>query len=725
MIPMENLRTEIGDVARMMSALSHDDLPGLGKVLNALEALEASFKGDGFEDVLHLSTLIRKYIETIVLGEQCDLEPIKEGLVLMKAMARHLAKGEAFGFETDDVITMLKTSDDGTVDMQPEPVQTESVKSQAVRPLDDDDVDILGDFIIESRENLETIEVNLIELEENPGDSEIINTIFRPFHTIKGISGFLDLRKINALSHCTENLLDSARKGKFTIDNEITDVILQAVDVLKKLIDMVERGLEIGMTADDGDIEIDSLVARIEKMDRADKTPDESPKMGEILVKKGSLDEEQLNQALNMQQQKPDKKLGEILVEEGAADSRDVISALREQKRTRKANVLQVKVDTSKLDNLVDLTGELVIAQSMLRQNAGNSSGSNQKLSQNLNQLGQIVSNIQKIAMSMRMVPISATFQKMVRLVRDLSKSCNKDVALTMSGEETEIDRNVVEALYEPMVHMIRNSIDHGLESADERKQSGKPEKGNITLKAYHKGGNIVIEISDDGRGLNTISIFEKAMKLGLVEADSALSDTEIFQLIMKPGFSTAKEITDISGRGVGMDVVKKAIEGLNGRVDIHSQEGKGSTFVITLPLTLAIIEGMLVRIGQERFIVPTMAILESFKPRKEDYFTVEGKEEMLMFRKNLIPLIRLNKICNVDMDYQEVWNNIAIVVENNKEQRGLLIDELLGKEEYVIKSLGESLKGIRGLAGGAIMGDGKVGLILDIGGLFDVAANP
>jgi two-component system chemotaxis sensor kinase CheA len=231
-----------------------------------------------------------------------------------------------------------------------------------------------------------------------------------------------------------------------------------------------------------------------------------------------------------------------------------------------------------------------------------------------------------------------------------------------------------------------------------------------------------VIEISDDGRGLNRLKILEKAISVGLIDQSADLTDSEIFQLIMSPGFSTASTITDISGRGVGMDVVKKAIENLNGHLDIRSTEGKGSTFVITLPLTLAIIEGMLIRVGHERFIVPTMAILESFRPKKEDYFTVEGKGEMLMFRKSLIPLIRLNRICNVEMDNREVWNNIAIVVENNKAQRGILIDELLGKEEFVIKSLGESLKGIKGLAGGAILGDGKVGLILDIAGLFDVA---
>lgn len=720
---MEQIKKELGELARVVSSLSYDDIPGLGKTLNVFETFEKQLGDSRYEDVRVVSKHVRQYIESIVLAEQSDLEPLKDAVHLMMAMVRQLSKGDSFTFEYDDVLKKLSKPDGQACDIEKkEPKQTTT--NRPARRLEEEDEEILGDFIIESRENLETIEVNLIDLEDNPDDMEIINAIFRPFHTIKGISGFLDLRRINALSHCTENLLDSARKGIFIIDHEITDVILQSVDMLKKLIGNVEKGLEIGMTADNSDIDIDSLVDRIERLNSSRGEAGAPRLIGEILINKGAIDQEGLDDALTNQRNHPEKKLGEILVEEAGVESREVISALREQKRSRRVGGFQVKVDTTKLDNLVDLTGELVIAQSMLRQNAGNAETSKQKLSQNLNQLGQIVSNIQKIAMSMRMVPISSTFQKMVRLVRDLSKSCNKDVALIMSGEETEIDRNVVEALYEPMVHMIRNSIDHGLESSADRKRSGKSEKGTITLRAYHKGGNIVIEISDDGRGLNTINILEKAMKLGLVDADSVLSDSEIFQLIMKPGFSTAKEITDISGRGVGMDVVKKAIESMNGRVDIHSAQGKGSTFIITLPLTLAIIEGMLIRIGNERFIVPTMAILESFKPRKEDYFTVEGKGEMLMFRKSLIPVIRLNRICGVTMDHSEVWNNIAIVVENNKEQRGLLIDELLGKEEYVIKSLGESLKNIKGLAGGAIMGDGKVGLILDVGGLFDVAMN-
>lgn len=725
------LLAEIQALICLSTNITGDDIPKLGIILNALAKFEENLSGELFNDILKISKKIRGYIKKLIINVEVKPSPIADGLILLRAMLRSLYKNKPFSFGIDDVVESL--GDDPTVafsDVSPEVPEKEKpeepIRDEIVQPvtnLSDEDTDILGDFILEARDNLESIEIGLIELEQTPEDTEIINAIFRPFHTIKGVSGFLDLKKINALSHSTENLLDSSRQGDFIIDHDIADTILKAVDVLKQLIDKVEQGLEIGKTADDSDIRINSLISRIEALNQSGGNDSETTKpLGEMLVGQGTINDLELSKALKTQQKFPEKKLGEILVEDQKIESREIISALRGQKRVRRQAAPQVKVDTNKLDNLVDLTGELVIAQSMLRQRNSATSVKDQKLLQNLNQLGQIVSNIQKIAMSMRMVPIKATFQKMVRLVRDLSRNCKKDVALEMFGEDTEIDRNVVEALYEPMVHMIRNSIDHGLETDEEREASEKAAKGTVSLRAYHKGGNIVIEISDNGKGLSKFNILEKAINSGLITGEEDLSDADIFQLIMAPGFSTAETITDISGRGVGMDVVKKAIKDLNGRIDIQSVEGEGSTFTISLPLTLAIIEGMLVRVGQEKFIIPTMAIVESFRPTKKDYYTVEQKNEMLMFRESLIPIVRLNRICEVSMDSQNIWENIVVVVESKDDQRGILIDELLGKEEFVIKNLGETLKGIKGLAGGAILGDGRVGLIIDISGIFDAA---
>ncbi|MBN1105304.1 MAG: chemotaxis protein CheA, partial [Deltaproteobacteria bacterium] len=589
--------------------------------------------------------------------------------------------------------------------------------------LSDEDRQILGDFVIESLENLGTIEVNLINLEQDPTDRETINAIFRPFHTIKGVSGFLGLSKINRLGHSAENLLDKARNGELKVEGAIIDVILESVDALKKMIEGVREGLENGSSLDSG-IDTGPVISHIEAILSDSEHLGDKP-LGEILVEKGAASAEDVKSGLHRQKEDPSRRIGEILVEEKRAETKDVISALRDQKKFNRQHIdLQVKVDTKKLDNLVDLTGELVINQAMLRQNQWILTAKDQKLYHNLNQLNQITSGLQKTAMSMRMVPIKNTFQKMVRLVRDLSRGSGKEVALDMSGEDTEIDRNVVEELYEPMVHMIRNAVDHGIESPDEREKAGKERHGTIALKAYHRGGHIMIEIRDDGRGLDKERILEKARSFHLIADESKMQESEIFNLIFQAGFSTAAMVTDISGRGVGMDVVKKGIEKLRGKVEINSTAGKGSVFIISLPLTLAIIEGMVVRVGKERYIIPALTILESFRPEKNQYSTVAGKGEMILTRGRLVPLVRLDRIFRVKGDSEQPWDGLVVAVENDGHHRCLLLDELMGKEEVVIKSLGQGLKDIRGIAGGAILGDGRVGLILDISGIFEISQN-
>jgi two-component system chemotaxis sensor kinase CheA len=311
-----------------------------------------------------------------------------------------------------------------------------------------------------------------------------------------------------------------------------------------------------------------------------------------------------------------------------------------------------------------------------------------------------------------------------VRVVRDTAKKKGRKVRLDLEGEGTEIDRNMVEKFYEPLVHMVRNSVDHGIESAEERAAAGKPEEGTVVLAAYHKGGNVCIEIRDDGKGLDRDKIVAKALEKGLVgEAEvEGISDEEAFHLIFKPGFSTADQVTEISGRGVGMDVVQRTIDELRGKVEISSTPGEGSTFVIALPLTLAIIDGMVVEVGSERFILPTISVAESLRPRKEEYNTVQGKGEMIMIRGNLLPLIRLHQVVRVEPEHAQPWEGLLVVVEHHGQRRCLMVDRLVGRQEVVIKSLGESLKDVKVVAGGAIMGDGRVGLILDVEGVFRYA---
>jgi two-component system chemotaxis sensor kinase CheA len=374
-----------------------------------------------------------------------------------------------------------------------------------------------------------------------------------------------------------------------------------------------------------------------------------------------------------------------------------------------------VKLDTQKLDSLVDLVGELVIAQSMVVQDPEVQRLSSRHLARTLRQLGRITTELQRTAMSLRMVPIRRTFQKMTRLVRDLAAQQGKQVQLIVEGEETELDRNIVEQLSDPLVHMIRNSVDHGIELPEARVSHGKPALGTIRLSAAHQRGGIVIAIQDDGKGLDRDRILAKARERGLIKPEANPTEAETFALVFAPGFSTAEKVTDVSGRGVGMDVVQRNIEKLRGKIEIQSVPGQGATFTIVLPLTLAIIDGMLVGVGDDRYIIPTLSVRESFRPRPGMVTTVQERGEVVSVRGRLTPLLRLGQHLGTPSRAVDPTEGIIVVVESGDAARGLLVDELLGKQEVVIKNLGETFRKQHLLAGAAILGDGRVGLILDV----------
>ncbi len=400
-----------------------------------------------------------------------------------------------------------------------------------------------------------------------------------------------------------------------------------------------------------------------------------------------------------------------------------VADATREQKKADAAGSGgMVKVDIQKLDNLIDMVGELVIAQSLVQQNPAFSAINDQKLSRDMSQLKRITTELQKTSMSLRMIPVRQTFQKMVRVVRDLCNKSGKKAELVLCGEDTEIDRGMVDALYDPLVHMIRNAVDHGIETPEKRKEQGKPESGRIDLRAYQKGGHIVIEIEDDGQGLNRAKILQKAREKGLITGEVSLSEHQIDNLIFEPGFSTADKVTDVSGRGVGMDVVKQAFEKLKGKVEIFSTEGAGSRFVMLVPLTLAIVDGIQVKVGEEQYIIPAVFIRETLRPAQEDIVKIRGKEEVVRVRNSLLPIVRLHNLFRVVPQRKNAWEALIVVTECNGQQKGLMIDDLVGKQEVVIKNLGETLEGVKGLSGATILGDGRVGLILDIHGIFEIA---
>lgn len=386
----------------------------------------------------------------------------------------------------------------------------------------------------------------------------------------------------------------------------------------------------------------------------------------------------------------------------------------------RAADATSVRIDTVKLDQLMDMVGEMVIAQTQIGHNHTLKQVSDARLQRDLTQLARITSDVQRITTSMRMVPIGIQFNKTARLVRDLARRAGKEVVFEASGENTELDKTIAEELSDPLLHMVRNSIDHGIEPLAERISLGKEPTAHVRVSACHQSGQIVVSISDDGRGLNRAKILAKARQNGLIQPDAPqLTDHEVFQLIFEPGFSTAERVTDISGRGVGMDIVRRQVQKLRGRIEIQSREGEGTTFSIKLPLTLALIDGLVVAVGQQRYIAPIFALREMFRPTREMLSTVQGTGEMAMVRGALMPVIRLHRRFGVEPRTVDLTEGTLIVAESGGRRFCLFVDDLIGKQEIVIKGLGERFRNVAGVAGCAILGDGRVGLILDLDGIY------
>ena len=384
-----------------------------------------------------------------------------------------------------------------------------------------------------------------------------------------------------------------------------------------------------------------------------------------------------------------------------------------------------IRVSTDKIDGLINMVGELVITQSMLGQLGEDMDMSKiEKLRDGLAQLERNTHELQKSVMQIRMLPISFAFQRFPRMVRDLQTKLGKQIELKLSGEQTELDKTVMEKIGDPLVHLVRNSVDHGIELPAERVKAGKPEKGVVHLDAYHQGGNIVIEINDDGAGLNKERILEKARSQGVVGADEELTDERIYDLIFQPGFSTAAEVSDVSGRGVGMDVVKRNIRELGGSIEVSSQPGVGSSFKIRLPLTLAILDGQLVRVGNETYIIPLVSIIESLQVKNENVNAIAGQAELYKLREEYIPIMRLYEVFDVDPDSEDLTKGLLVVVEGDGQRAGVFVDDLLGQQQVVIKSLETNFKRIEGISGATILGDGTVALILDVGGIVKVSQN-
>ncbi|MDM8522773.1 chemotaxis protein CheA [Desulfococcaceae bacterium HSG8] len=677
--------------------------------------------------------------------------------------------------EVRDMLTKIGRLIEEAMNVAEENEKTENSEPEPSFIPTDADPDLLGAFITESSELITNAEEALLSLEENPEDMEAVGVVFRAFHTVKGTSAFLELSLISELAHHSESFLSRIRDREIRYTGGYTDLALRAVDMLKEIISSVRDALDgmpfykpqdynelirflaepekfgisdasvVGQqTADNGQLTTDNGQQTTDNgqqtTDNGQQTADNGQQTADNdqqTTDNGQQTTDNGQQTADNGQQTTDS--GQLTADNGqlTTDNRkptkqktvpmtDIAQGIRTPKSGEKRkNIAEssVRVPVERLDRFIDTVGELVVAHSMVTQDEVVSGGRFHELSKKVSQTNKIVRELQNMSMSMRMIPLKATFQKMARLVRDVSRKAGKNVAFSTEGEETEIDRNMVDMINDPLVHMVRNAVDHGLEPSDVRIQNGKPPQGTVKLSAHHSGGNVILEIADDGKGLDRDAILENALERKLIsEADKSLGDREVFGLIFEPGFSTAKVVSEISGRGVGMNVVKTNIEELRGQIDIQSVPGEGSVFRISLPLTLAIIDGMVVRVGSERYVMPTVSIVRSVRPDKKDLSTVLRRGETLTLQGKLVPLFRLNTLFRVEGAEQDPTQAIIMVVEHNGKQAGLLVDELIGSQQIVIKTLGETLRNISGISGSAIMPDGRVGLILDVGGLVVLA---
>ena len=584
--------------------------------------------------------------------------------------------------------------------------------------------EMIETFINEGGELVEKAEEAMLAIEKSPGDQEQIQQAFRALHSFKGNSGFLGYRDLERLSHGAESVLDLFREGKLEPSTKVTNLILEIIDFLRTALQNLGEGKQPNIPATPGLLHLleDYTGHPLQPAKSAPKKPAappvENPAAKETPAKP-AIPEPIKAAAPAPQKPQSDKRT--------QAEAKNTAKSVREAATERASQQRQsVRVDVEKLDILLDLVGELVISEAMVAQNP-DLRGLDiplDRFEKSVMQLDKITRDLQDVSMSIRMIPLSGTFRRMVRLVRDLSQKASKKVDLKIIGEETEVDKTVIEQITDPLVHIIRNAIDHGLETPADREAAGKEPVGTVLLEAKYVGGEVWINIEDDGRGLNTDRILSKAQERGILEKDaSEYKDEEIWQFIFHPGFSTAEQVTDVSGRGVGMDVVRRNIESIRGKIDIRSIPGRGSIFTLRIPLTLAIIDGMIIRIGGDRFTLPITAIRESLQVAQDQVTRTMDGQEIIRVRDNLYPIVRLHDLLGINPEKRPTLDEgIIILVEEEGKVICLFVDEILGQQQVVIKGLSTYIGDHPCISGCTIMGDGDISLILDITGTFAYA---
>lgn len=598
---------------------------------------------------------------------------------------------------------------------------TPVAKNERFQIPSDADPDLLQEFHTECSELIVLAEEALLELENDPTNSEHINRVFRAFHTIKGTSAFLGLSLLSEFAHSVETVLSMVRDGDIPFTASNADITLSSLDLIKEVVNTV-RDCEAGdIIAIPGTYHV--LHERFDAIAENPSLAHESVPVLQTTRVHVEVEiettEYRSNGVVQAQSEAdsasaPSSASAQVSAPAPSADKKTTMTenGKSETKGESKNDAEQTtRVNTDRLDRLIDMVGELVVAHSVVAEDPAITTSS--ELVRKITHSSKILRELQDISLRLRMVPLKATFQKMNRLVRDLTRKAGKQVSFNTLGEETEIDRNMVDVINEPLVHMLRNAIDHGVEPPELRANTAKSTIANVWLRAFQAGGKVIIEIEDDGRGLDRERIYSKAIDKGLIDPAKKMTDSEIYALIFLPGFSTAEKVTDLSGRGVGMDVVKRSIDQLQGKVTIDSEVGRGTRISIELPFTLAITDGMLVRVGGQRFIIPTSNIDMTFRPEASALFTVMGNAEQVMFRQNSIPIIRLHRMFGIPEAKQDVLEGILMVINAGNRIYALLIDEVLGQHHLVGKSINIPIK-MQNISGGAILGDGQVGLILD-----------
>ncbi|KAF0221337.1 MAG: two-component system chemotaxis family sensor kinase [Geobacteraceae bacterium] len=587
-----------------------------------------------------------------------------------------------------------------------------------------EDQELLEGFLAETTELLEKLDDDLVTLEKSPSDSDLLNRIFRSIHTVKGASSFLGFELLVKVTHKTEDVLNRLRKGELVVNPEIMDVILEAVDLVKLLVSDIRSG-------DIKEREVEGTLVKLlpllsENAAEATVIPAATPQPEVVSAKRGkkkSTTKSEKSAETVVVLQNPVPEAPRVVAPEHAPVALKPV----ESKNEELADNSTVRVDVKRLDDLMNQVGELVLERNrMIQLNANYQGGENLdvfggdfgKLTKRVN---FVTSELQTQVLKLRMIPVEKVFKKFPRIVRNLARDLGKEVDLRLLGEETELDRSVVDEIGDPLIHLIRNALDHGLESPDERVAAGKSRVGTVVLSAAHEGNQIIISIKDDGRGVDPDRVGKKAVEKGLVTEEQLanMMPREILDMIFLPGFSTKEKASDLSGRGVGMDVVKTNIKKLNGIIDIKSELGKGSEFILKLPLTLAIIQSLLVEVNGEIYSIPLSAVLETLRVEVSEFHTISGKE-VLKLRDSVLSLVRLENVFGVTGDYADNGSCYVVVVGVAEKRIGLVVSRLLGQQEVAIKSLGKYLANLAGIAGSTILGDGNVALIVDPVSLID-----